>query len=202
MNVHLIGQKAPNFTSSAVLASGEIDNNFNLEKVINGKYALIFFYPLDFTFVCPSELIALNNRMQTFKEKNVEVIAISVDSAFTHNAWRLTPVNSGGIGSMTYPLVADVSHKICQTYGVQHADLGVAYRACFLIDKKGLVRVQMINDLPIGRNIDEILRLFDALEFHDQQGEVCPAGWQKGEPGMRPDSKGVASYLNENSENL
>tara|TARA_R110002110_G_scaffold166602_2_gene367351 strand:- start:109892 stop:110497 length:606 start_codon:yes stop_codon:yes gene_type:complete len=191
----LVTRKAPDFVSAAVLANGEIKNDFKLSSEIKGKYGLVFFYPLDFTFVCPSELIALNNRIAQFKEKNVEVIGVSIDSQFTHNAWRNTARNDGGIGKLDYTLVADVNHAICQAYGVEHPEAGVAFRATFLIDKEGVVRSQVVNDLPLGRNMDELLRVVDALQFHEEHGEVCPAGWQKGDEGMKATSEGVASYL-------
>ncbi len=191
----LVTRKAPDFVSAAVLANGEIKSDYKLSDEIKGKYGLIFFYPLDFTFVCPSELIALNNRIAQFKEKNVEVIGVSIDSQFTHNAWRNTARNDGGIGKLDYTLVADVNHRICQAYGIEHPEAGVAFRATFLIDKDGIVRSQVVNDLPLGRNIDELLRVVDALQFHEEHGEVCPAGWQKGDEGMKPTSEGVASYL-------
>jgi len=191
----LVTRKAPDFVSAAVLANGEIKADYKLSDEIKGKYGLIFFYPLDFTFVCPSELIALNNRIAQFKEKNVEVIGVSIDSQFTHNAWRNTARNDGGIGKLDYTLVADVNHRICQAYGVEHPEAGVAFRATFLIDKDGVVRSQVVNDLPLGRNMDELLRVVDALQFHEEHGEVCPAGWQKGDEGMKPTSQGVASYL-------
>ncbi len=198
----LVGKQAPDFTAAAVLASGEIVDSWQLSEAIQGKYALVFFYPLDFTFVCPSELIALDHRMQRFKELGVEVVAVSIDSQFTHNAWRETPVDKGGIGKVNYTLVADVKHEICQAYGVEHADAGVALRGAFIIDKEGAVRSQIVNDLPLGRSIEEILRIFDALQFHEQHGEVCPAGWQKGDTGMVADPSGVAKYLEANAEAL
>lgn len=197
----LVGQEAPDFTTAAVLADGSIEDEFNFHTAIKDKYAVLFFYPLDFTFVCPSELIALNNRIDAFKERNVEVIGVSIDSHFTHNAWRNTPVNEGGIGSVNYPLVADIKHEICQTYGVESAG-GVAYRASFLIDKSSVVRHMVVNDLPLGRNIDEMLRMVDALQYNEENGEVCPAGWQAGKAGMKPNSEGVAEYLANNSTNL
>jgi peroxiredoxin (alkyl hydroperoxide reductase subunit C) len=197
----LVGRQAPDFTAPAVNKVGEIIGQFNLAQNIKGKYALLFFYPLDFTFVCPSELIALDKRMDQFNERNVEVIGISIDSHFTHKAWRDTPVNEGGIGAVNYSLVADISHKIAKDYGVQHPD-GVAFRAAILIDKAGTVRVQMVNDLPIGRNIDELVRLVDALQFHEAHGEVCPAGWTKGQKGMTATPAGVASYLAEHAQKL
>ncbi len=191
----LVGKEAPDFTTAAVLANGDIVNSFNLAKEIKDKHAVIFFYPLDFTFVCPSELIALDNRIEEFNKRNTLVIGVSIDSQFTHNAWRKTPVNEGGIGPVRYPLVADVNHKICQAYGVEHPTAHVALRAAFLIDKQGHVRSQIVNDLPLGRNIDELIRLVDALQFHEKHGEVCQAGWSKGETGIKPTAEGIANFL-------
>lgn len=198
----LIGKKAPDFTAAAVLGDGAILDEFTLSKALLGKYGLVFFYPLDFTFVCPSELIALDHRIAQFKALNVEVVAVSVDSQFTHNAWRNTPIDQGGIGPVKYTLVADLKHTICQAYGVEHSDAGVALRGAFVIDKEGVVRAQIINDLPLGRNIDELVRLFDALQYHEAHGEVCPAGWQKGAKGMIATTEGVASYLENNAQAL
>lgn len=198
----LVGRPAPDFTSGAVLANGEIKNNYTLSQSLKDSYGLIFFYPLDFTFVCPSELIALHKRMAAFKQRGVEVIAVSIDSVFTHNAWRNTSINQGGIGKVDYTLVADVNHAICQSYGVEHPQAGVALRGAFIIDKKGVVRAQMVFDLPLGRNIDELLRTIDALQYHEVHGEVCPAGWQKGKSGMKASPEGVAAYLADNSDDL
>lgn len=198
----LVGHQAPDFTLPAVLGSGEIVDKFNLYENIKGKHALVFFYPLDFTFVCPSELIALNHRMAEFKKRNVEVIAISIDSQFTHNAYRQTAVKDGGIGAVEYALVADMRHEVCQAFGVEHPVAGVALRAAFVIDKQGLVRSQIVNDLPIGRNIDEIIRIIDAVQFFEANGEVCPAGWQKGHVGMKANPQGVAEYLAANADKL
>lgn len=198
----LVGRKAPDFTAPVVLGNGEIINNYNFKEATEGKYALVFFYPLDFTFVCPSELIALDRRMETFKKLGVEVLAVSIDSHFTHNQWRNTEISQGGIGKVQYTMVADINHSICQAYGVEHPYEGVAFRAAFLIDKKGTVRAQLINDLPLGRNIDEILRLVTALQFHEQHGEVCPAGWKEGDKGMVATPDGVASYLSTNHQQL
>ncbi len=191
----LVGRKAPDFTSAAVLANGEITANFNLHKSIEKKYGLLFFYPLDFTFVCPSELIALNNRIAEFKSRNTLVMGVSIDSQFTHNAWRNTPVENGGIGKLDYPLIADVNHQICQAYGVEHPTAHVALRGAFIIDKQGVVRSQIVNDLPLGRNVDELIRLIDALDFHEKHGEVCPAGWAKGKTAIKPTTEGIAAYL-------
>jgi len=198
----LVSQSAPDFTAPAVLGNGEIVEQFNFAKTVHGKYALVFFYPLDFTFVCPSELIALDHRMKEFKARNIEVVGVSVDSQYTHYAWRNTPTDQGGIGEVQYTLVSDVSHKICRAYGVEHPDAGVAFRGAFLIDKNGKVRSQLVNDLPIGRNIEEILRLFDAIDFYEQYGEVCPAGWHKGDAGMKESPTGVADYLSSHADKL
>ncbi|WP_028471437.1 peroxiredoxin [Neptunomonas japonica] len=197
----LVGKQAPDFTAAAVLGNGEIVDGFNLKEAINGKCGLLFFYPLDFTFVCPSELIALDHRMDAFTERGVEVIGVSIDSQFTHNAWRNTPINDGGIGPVKYTLVADVKHEICKAYDVEH-DAGVAFRGVFLIDKEGNVRSQIVNDLPLGRNMDELIRLVDALQFHEEHGEVCPAGWNKGDKGMNASPDGVAAYLAAESDKL
>lgn len=191
----LVGRPAPDFTAAAVLGNGEIIDNFKLSEATSGKYTLLFFYPLDFTFVCPSELIALNKRNDRFKELNVEVIAVSIDSQFTHNAWRNTPINCGGIGPVEYTMIADVTHKIAHSYDVEHPEAGVALRGAFLIDKDGIVRHQTINDLPLGRNIDELIRVVEALQFTEEHGEVCPAGWNKGDKGMVASTDGVAEYL-------
>ncbi len=198
----LVCRKAPDFKAHAVLSNGTIDDQYCLSDKIRGKYGLIFFYPLDFTFVCPTELIALNNRIEEFKQRNVEVIAISVDSAYTHQAWRNTPVNKGGIGHVQYSLVADLKHEISHAYGVEHPEAGLSLRGTFLIDKQGIVRSQIINDAPIGRSIDEIIRLIDALQFHETNGDVCPAGWEKGRTGLKASAEGVATYLAENAEGL
>lgn len=198
----LVGRQAPDFTASAVLGTGEITNKFHLSEAIKNKHAVIFFYPLDFTFVCPSELIAIDKRIEEFNQRNTVVIGISIDSQFTHNAWRKTPINEGGIGPVRYTLVADVNHQICQSYGVEHPTAHIALRGTFLIDKQGIVRSEIVNDLPIGRNIDEVLRLMDAIQFHEKHGEVCPAGWSKGRTAIKPTEEGIAEFLAGNSEEL
>jgi peroxiredoxin (alkyl hydroperoxide reductase subunit C) len=198
----LVGRPAPDFTAAAVLGNGEIVDNYNLKENINGKYAVVFFYPLDFTFVCPSELIAFDHRLEEFKKRGVEVIGVSIDSQFSHHAWRNTPVDKGGIGQVGYTLVADVKHEICQAYDVEHPQAGVAFRASFLIDKEGNVRHQVVNDLPLGRNIDEMIRMVDALQFHEKHGEVCPAGWKDGDKGMKATPEGVAEYLASEADKL
>ncbi len=198
----LVGRQAPDFSAAAVLGDGQIKASFNLSEALKDRYGLVFFYPLDFTFVCPSELLALDKRLDAFKARQVEVMAVSIDSQFTHQAWRNTPVKDGGIGPVRYTLVADIQHSICRAYGIEHPEAGVALRAAFLIDKAGIVRAQLVNDLPIGRNIDELLGLVDALQYHEAHGEVCPAGWKTGDQAMKPTTAGVASFLAEYAEQL
>ena len=197
----LVGKQAPDFTATAVMADGSIKPDFKLADY-QGKYIVLFFYPLDFTFVCPTELIAFSKRIKEFEDRDVQVIGCSIDSQFTHVAWRNTPVDEGGIGAVAYPLVADVKHQICKAYDVEFEDAGVAYRGSFLIGKDGKVHHQVVNDLPLGRNVDEMLRMIDALQFTEKYGEVCPAGWSKGEEGMKPDAEGVASYLRNKVDSL
>ncbi|MGC3962087.1 MAG: peroxiredoxin [Rhodocyclaceae bacterium] len=196
----LVGKKAPDFTASAVLGNNEI-TDIKFSEAARGKYAVVFFYPLDFTFVCPSELIAFDHRLDEFKKRNVEVFGVSIDSQFTHLAWKNTPVEKGGIGKVGYTLVADVKHEIAKAYDVE-SEGGVAFRGSFLIDKDGVVQHQVVNNLPLGRNIDEMIRMIDALQFTEEHGEVCPAGWKKGEKGMTASTDGVARYLAENASSL
>jgi peroxiredoxin (alkyl hydroperoxide reductase subunit C) len=198
----LVGREAPDFSVAAVLGDGTIVDEFNFKQQIKDKYAVLFFYPLDFTFVCPSELIAFDHRLDEFKKRNVEVIGCSIDSHYTHNAWRNTSVNDGGIGPVGYPLVADLNHAVCKAYDVETPDGNVAYRGSFLIDKAGIVRHQVVNDLPLGRNIDEMLRMIDALQFNEIHGEVCPAGWKEGDAGMKGTPEGVADYLSGHADGL
>lgn len=193
----LVTQPAPDFTAAAVLPDGSIKEDFKLSD-LRGKYVVLFFYPLDFTFVCPSEIIAHDHRVSKFKELGVEVVGVSIDSQFSHYAWRETPVEKGGIGRVGFPLVADVKHEITKAYGIEHP-AGVALRGSFLIDKAGVVQAQIVNNLPLGREVDEMVRLVEALQFTEQYGEVCPAGWKKGQKGMKPTAEGVASYLAENA---
>ena len=195
----LVGKTAPDFTAQAVMGDNEI-RDFTLSQEIKGKYAVVFFYPLDFTFVCPSELIAFDHRLDEFRQRGVEIIGVSIDSQYTHLAWKNTPVNNGGIGQVRYPLVADIKHEICRAYDVEFGAAGVAFRASFLIDKQGVVRHQVVNDLPLGRNVDEMLRMVDALQFTETHGEVCPAGWNKGKAGMKASTAGVAEYLAEHAK--
>jgi peroxiredoxin (alkyl hydroperoxide reductase subunit C) len=196
----LVSKKAPDFVAPAVMPNGIIEEEFKLSD-LRGKYVMLFFWPLDFTFVCPTEIIAHDKRMDQFKERNVEVVGISIDSQFTHFAWRNTSVDDGGIGPVNYPMVADISHEITRAYGVEHPD-GVALRASFLIDKDGIVQHQVVNNLPLGRNVDEMIRVVDALQFTEEHGEVCPAGWRRGETGMTPTADGVSDYLSKHSDEL
>ncbi len=198
----LVGKAAPDFTAAAVLADGDMVEDFNLKSYLKGSYGLVFFYPLDFTFVCPSEILAYSNRTPQFAERKVKVVAVSVDSQYSHYAWRNTPPKDGGLGPVKFPMVADITKKIARDYDVLIEDQGVALRGTFLIDRDGIVRHQLVNDLPLGRNADEALRMVDALQFHEENGEVCPAGWQKGEEGMVADQKGVAKYLGSHAEAL
>ena len=198
----LIGYKAPDFVAAAILPTGEVQNQLKLSEVINRKYGFLFFYPLDFTFVCPSELIALNHRIEAFNARDVEVLSISIDSHFTHLAWRNTPIEKGGIGPVGFTMVGDLNHRITQSYGIQHPELGVAYRACVLIDKEGIIRSQTINDLPLGRNIDEQIRLIDAMQHYETHGEVCPAGWKPGQAAIQASPTGIAEYLSANHQSL
>nr|VFJ97045.1 MAG: peroxiredoxin (alkyl hydroperoxide reductase subunit C) [Candidatus Kentron sp. H]VFJ97651.1 MAG: peroxiredoxin (alkyl hydroperoxide reductase subunit C) [Candidatus Kentron sp. H]VFK02917.1 MAG: peroxiredoxin (alkyl hydroperoxide reductase subunit C) [Candidatus Kentron sp. H] len=196
----LVTKPAPEFTSIAVMPDNSVKEDFQLADY-RGKYVVLFFYPLDFTFVCPSEIIAFDHRLDEFKSRNVQVIGVSIDSHFTHLAWKNTPINQGGIGNVRYPLVADISKEVTQAYDVETAP-GIALRGSFLIDREGVVRHQVVNDLPLGRNIDEMLRLVDALQFTEEHGEVCPAGWQKGKSGMKASTEGVADYLAQHADAL
>lgn len=197
----LIGQKAPDFTAQTVMEDGTI-TEMNLHQYLDGDCGLVFFYPLDFTFVCPSEIIAFSNRMDKFKELGCKVVGVSVDSQFSHYAWRNTPVEKGGIGQINFPLVADLTKSIATDYDVLIEGAGVALRGSFLIDKAGNIRHYVINDLPLGRNVDESIRMVEALQFHEEHGEVCPAGWNKGDDGMTASAEGVASYLEGHADNL
>ncbi len=198
----LVGREAPDFSAAAVLGDGTIVDDFNFRSRIENKYAVLFFYPLDFTFVCPSELIAFDHRLDEFKKRNVEVIGCSVDSHYTHNAWRNTPIDEGGIGPVGYPLVADLNHAICKAYDVETPDGKVAFRGSFLIDENRIVRHQVVNDQALGRNIDEMLRMVDALQFNETHGEVCPAGWKEGDAAIKRTPQGVADYLAEHAKTL
>ena len=190
----LVTKKAPDFTANAVLADGQIVSDFNLYENIGEKGAVVFFYPLDFTFVCPSEIIAFSKRAEEFRERGVNVIGVSIDSQFSHFAWRETAVEAGGIGRVKFPLVADLNKQIAKDFDVLLNE-SVALRGSFLIDADGTVRHAVINDLPLGRNIDEMIRMVDTMLFTNEHGEVCPAGWTKGDDGMTASTAGVADYL-------
>ena len=197
----LVGKSAPNFVAAAVMPNNDINSGFDLTKYLNGDVGVLFFYPLDFTFVCPTEIIAFNHRLGDFSSRQVKVIAISVDSHFSHHAWKETPVNHGGIGNVQMPMVADITKSISRDYGVLFNE-SVALRASFLIDKKGVIRHQVVNDFPLGRNVDEMLRMVDALAHHEEFGDVCPAGWTKGSESMKANAEGVADYLTSNADKL
>ncbi len=192
----LVTKEAPDFAAQAVMP----DDSFAELKLSSyrGKYVVLFFYPLDFTFVCPSEIIAFDAALSKFQQKNTQVIGVSVDSHYTHLAWKNTPRKQGGIGPIKYPLVSDLTKQIARDYGVL-LDGGVALRGLFLIDKAGVVRHALINDLPIGRSVDEALRVLDALQFHEEHGDVCPANWHEGDEAMKPSTEGVAAYLAKHS---
>jgi peroxiredoxin 2/4 len=208
----LVGKKAPHFEADAVINGADFAEKFSLAQYIGQKHVVFFFYPLDFTFVCPTEILAFQKRLADFEARGVQVVGCSIDSKFSHWAWLNTPQDKGGIEGVTFPLVADLEKTIAMNYGVlaghydydeegnmifvsDKGDEAVAYRGLFLIDKEGLVRHQVVNDLPLGRSVDETLRMVDALLFHEEKGEVCPANWEKGQDGLVADADGIASYL-------
>lgn len=188
-----VTKPAPDFTATAVMPDNSFNDSFSL-SALQGKYVVLFFYPLDFTFVCPSEIIAFDKKLAEFQSRNCEVVGVSVDSHFSHWAWKNTPVNKGGIGNVQYPLVADLTKSISRDYGVLIEE-AIALRGLFLIDKAGIVQHALVNNLPLGRNVDEAIRLLDALQFTEEHGEVCPANWNKGDEAMKPSADGVADYL-------
>lgn len=196
-----IGKEAPDFTAKTVMPDNTINENFNLKQYLNGQNGILFFYPLDFTFVCPSEIIAFHNRLNEFSLRNTKVIAVSVDSHFSHFAWKSTPINKGGIGDIQFPLVSDLNKEISTNYNVLNEE-SISLRGTFLIDKDFKIRHFLVNDLPIGRNVDETLRVIDALDHHTTHGDVCPAGWTKGDDSMTPTQQGVSDYLTSNAEKL
>ena len=207
----LVGKKAPDFNASAVINGNDIVENFSLSQFEGKKYVVLFFYPADFTFVCPTELIAFQQQIDAFKSRNVEVIGVSTDSEFSHWKWLQTDKKHGGINGVRYPLVSDAGMTISENYDVlageyDFNDAGQvtftgtprAYRGLFLIDKQGIVRHQVVNDMPLGRNVDEVIRMVDALQFFEENGEVCPAGWHKGESGLKATQEGISNYLSKN----
>lgn len=197
-----VTQIAYPFVQSALLENGEIDHAFSWAGYTQGHDAVLFFYPLDFTFVCPSELIALNHRIEHFKKRHTKVIAVSVDSVYSHAAFCRLPMSEGGAGPLAFPLVSDLDRSICRHYGVEHPTQAVALRATVIVDAQGMVRAHWVQDLPLGRNVDEILRMIDAIQFHRAHGEVCPAGWSLGSAGMVPNAEGVQRYLTSHGETL
>ncbi|CAL4042650.1 peroxiredoxin C [Buchnera aphidicola] len=198
----LVTQKAPDFTAPAILHNGKIIENFNFKKYTSNKATILFFWPMDFTFVCPSEIIAFNQFYEEFKQRDVKIVGVSFDSVFVHNAWRNTPINKGGIGEIKYTMVSDLTRNIQKTYDIEHPHLGMALRASFLINKNGIICHQVINDLPFGRNIKEMLRMVDAMQFHEKNGSVCPAQWEKGQDSMEASPSGVSKYLSKNRNYL
>ncbi len=189
----LVTSRAPGFTAPAVLPDGTFDETFSLDA-LSGRNVVLLFYPLDFTFVCPSEILAFDAQLDAFRDRETEVVGVSVDSHYTHLAWRRTPVEQGGIGPIRFPLVSDLRKQIARDYGVLTED-GVALRGLFLIDQEGVIRHAVINDLALGRSVDEALRMVDALRFHQEMGQVCPANWKRGEPGMSATTEGVIDHL-------
>lgn len=192
-----IGKKAPDFKASMVAADNSIDEGFVLSEFLYNKKGVLFFYPLNFTFVCPSEIIAFNKKLNEFEKRNVKLIGISVDSHFSHLAYKNTSINNGGIGKIQYPLVSDITKNIARSYNVLFND-SVALRGTFLIDENFTIRHFTVNDLPLGRNVDEVLRMIDALEFHQSHGDVCPANWRPGKATIKPNKKGIENYLSDN----
>ncbi|AFA41110.1 alkyl hydroperoxide reductase, C22 subunit [Wigglesworthia glossinidia endosymbiont of Glossina morsitans morsitans (Yale colony)] len=198
----LIAHKFHDFTAPAIFPNGKIIQDFNLSNYIKNKTAVLFFWPMNFTFVCPSELIAFNKRYNEFKNRNVNIIGVSIDTVYSHQTWQSIEIQKGGIGPVKYPMVSDIKRDIIQSYHVEHPHLGVALRASFLIDKDGIIRHQIVNDLPLGRDIDEIIRVIDALSFHETHGHVCPAQWRKNKSGMIPSKNGVSEYLSKHLNDL
>lgn len=190
----MIGQKFPTTQTPAVMADGSVNETFTVADNAEGDYTVVFFYPLDFTFVCPTEIVAFDKAMAEFEKRGVKVVGASVDSHFSHMAWRNTPLNKGGIGPINFPLISDMERKLSGELGIV-ADGGVTYRASYLIDREGVVRHMVINDLPLGRSVSEMLRMVDALQFHEAHGEVCPANWTQGEDAMKPTHESTGSYL-------
>ena len=197
----LIGKKAPDFSTTAVMPDNSINENFTLSKYLKGKRGILFFYPLDFTFVCPSEIIAFDKKVEEFRKRNTEVIGVSIDSHFSHLAYKNTSIKNGGVGNIRYPLIADLTKDISRSYDVLF-NQSVALRGTFLIDDDFVIRHQVVNDLPLGRNVDEAIRMVDALIFHQQHGEVCPANWKPGKAAIKTDTEGIKEYLNKNADEI
>jgi peroxiredoxin (alkyl hydroperoxide reductase subunit C) len=196
----LVNKPAPDFIAPAVIPDGTINESFQSHE-LRGRYVVLFFWPMDFTFVCPSEIIAHDNRFDEFRARGAEIVGISIDSVYVHHAWRNTPREKGGIGAIRFPIISDITHTITRSYNVEHED-GVALRASFLIDREGIVQHEVVNNLALGRDVDEMLRMLNALQFCEQHGEVCPAGWHQGEEGILPTPEGVADYLGKHARRL
>lgn len=194
----LVSQKAHNFIAPAILPNGKIINDFDFKKYAHKKTVMLFFWPMDFTFICPTEIIEINNSYSEFEKRNVCIVGISIDSVYVHNAWRNTPIIQGGVGKIKFPMISDFSKKIQKLYNINHPQLKIALRASFIIDSNWIVRHQLVNDLPIGRNTSDIIRTIDALQFHEKFGDVCPANWTAGKKGMKPSPKGVIKYMSKN----
>lgn len=200
-NYSLVREYAPNFIATTVMPDNSIDEEFHLSQYLDDSYGLLFFYPGDFAYVCPTEIIALNNHLEEFKSRNVKVIGISVDSKHSHRAWKQTSPSAGGVGNIQFPLVSDIGKEISHDYGILNED-GIALRASFIIDKNGIIRHQTVNDISIGRDVNETLRVIDAIQFMEENGEVCPVGWHKGDKGMTPTPEGMVEYLKKNGSKL
>ncbi len=196
-----VGKLAPDFTAKTIMPDNSIDTEFNLRHYVKGHKAVVFFYPLDFTFVCPSEIVAFHNRLGEFSARNTKVIAVSVDSHFSHLAWKNIPNSKGGIGNVQFPMVSDLNKQISRMYNVLNDD-SISLRGTFLIDEDFVVRHMLVNDLPLGRNVDEVIRMVDAVTFHRSHGEVCPAGWRKGDEAITATQEGIADYLASNADKL
>lgn len=198
----LVSKQAPNFIASALLKNGNIINNFNFQTYSHGKITVLFFWPMDFTFVCPSEIIAFNNLYNEFKKRKTRIVGISMDSVYVHNAWRNVLPQNGGIGAVKFPMISDITKNIQKSYGIEHEELTIALRASFIIDSQGIVRHESINDLPIGRNIQELIRIIDALQFYEKFGDVCPANWMPGKDAITATETGIKKYLSKNFQEI
>ncbi|MCR3755067.1 MAG: alkyl hydroperoxide reductase, AhpC component [Candidatus Westeberhardia cardiocondylae] len=194
----LVTKKAPDFTAPAIMKNGEIIENFNLKTFIKNKNAIIFFWPLNFTFVCPTEIIIFNKKYEKLKKRQTKIIGISCDSIYSHQTWRSLPLEKGGIGKIKYPIISDIKKNIINMYEIEHPEKGIALRASFIIDKHGIIRHETINDLQFGRNIDDIIRIIDAIQYYEKHGEVCPAQWKKGDKGIKQTQEDISKYLSEN----
>nr|XP_027198050.1 uncharacterized protein LOC113792340 [Dermatophagoides pteronyssinus] len=192
----LPGETAPNFQANAVMPNNEV-KQLDFHQSAKGAYSVLFFWPFDFTFVCPTEIIAFNEALAEFEKRGVKVFGCSIDSVFVHSAWKATPPNKGGVGDVQFPMISDVSHEIMHAYGCVNRAEHTAFRGLFVMDRELVVRHALVNDAPLGRSVPEVLRIIDALQHHEKHGEVCPANWKRGERAMKPSAQGVANYLSE-----